>query len=69
MAGTGEGIASLVVLDALGSPLVQTLASLRFELPALDECIGGHAHLADSPLRIFPPATAGRLWSGTGSSR
>src|SRR5271156_2941102 len=69
VAGPGQGVAPLVGLDAPGGPVVQKRAGLRFETPALDDRIGRHAHLADGPLRIFPPATAQRLWPGTGSSR
>ena len=67
VAGASQGIAPLMVLNPPGGLDVQTLAGLRFELPALDQGIGCHPHLADGPLRIFPPATADRLLPETGN--
>ena len=32
----------------------------------MDERVGGQAHLADGPVRIFPPAAVGRPCSRTG---
>ena len=67
MAGAGQGVAVLVVLDALCNSAVQTRARFWIEVPTLDQGIGHEPHLADCPLGVFPPAVPGTFLPGTGS--
>ena len=67
VAFAGLGVAELVVVD-LGGQLLQQGSRDPVAVPSRRDLAGhGSVHLRHCPLRVFPPAAAMLLASGTGS--
>ena len=69
VAGAGCGVAALVVLDLLRSPLEQLLGIGPAEIPRLDKGAGRHVDLADCQFGIFFPPVADTCLPGSSGSR